>query len=605
MDSQLINIGKKLVVLTLIMGFLAMPVAPILAEETLAPVTPIVNVPSDSNLSEVLIVPDVVSSSSDAIVTPSVPVVDVIATSSVEVSTFASDTLPVIDIASDSPELSPDQSTPSLDQKVATFDQPGEDNFITKSDDSTDDQNLVASDELSFITLATDEEIANLAVSAEGSFTTTTAPVNNGEIAVSEENSFTTTTLPHEDNVTVSAEQSFNTLGAPTTDLVVSAEQDFTTLGLPNNDVVVSEENSFTTLPGGDHTDPVVSEENSFTTLGTPTDNNVSEEMSFTTLGGSGNPDDGENSFTTLSNSGGCVTNCGGGGGGGGGYILGENTYRCEVLITKFIRLGQLNDRREVIKLQAFLKVYEGFKNLNITGIYDMPTYRAVEIFQKRYNKDVLGPWGLADSTGYVYITTRLAINNIFCGRDTTNNTDLRDEFYRQYQEATGETFYPSAPTTIATSTDTGYYLDATTTEVSFTTPHLKRSWILASLSGLFGFVGDNLCWLLNLLLLLIIFFLLWLLWLAGLSDEDDSSAAQAGDATSVDVLGLPTDKIEEVNALNEPIVNSSLGMVGAIALEELMTEDDQVALADLAEEEDSQIPAANNDPDQETLLDK
>jgi hypothetical protein len=208
-----------------------------------------------------------------------------------------------------------------------------------------------------------------------------------------------------------------------------------------------------------------------------------------------------------------------------------------------------------------------------------------VEIFQKRYSQDVLGPWGITDSTGYVFITTRLAINNIFCGRSTANDLDLRN-FYREYELATGETFVLT-PVLDDDTTDDGYTLTSTTTTEATTTeeistPVVKRSWLMAGLGGLLDFVGDNLCWLLNLLLLLIIFFLLWLLWT---KDRDNSNYTEG-----------------ETEPLKGHIVNGDLGLIGAVALDEIMSEDDQLVLDALAEEEESQIPAANNDPDQNAI---
>ena len=34
-----------------------------------------------------------------------------------------------------------------------------------------------------------------------------------------------------------------------------------------------------------------------------------------------------------------------------------------------------------------------------------------------RYSKDVLEPWGLLEPTGYVYITTKKKINEIYCSK--------------------------------------------------------------------------------------------------------------------------------------------------------------------------------------------
>jgi hypothetical protein len=135
----------------------------------------------------------------------------------------------------------------------------------------------------------------------------------------------------------------------------------------------------------------------------------------------------------------------GGGGGGGGGQTSGT-TYapangpiiqppvtliqtsspavvsapvvsgECNYLL-EYLRYGRSNNPLEVIKLQGFLRNYEGFSNLQITGNFDEATLNAVNIFQERYSQDVLVPWGLESYTGYVYITTKKKINEIYCQR--------------------------------------------------------------------------------------------------------------------------------------------------------------------------------------------
>ena len=47
--------------------------------------------------------------------------------------------------------------------------------------------------------------------------------------------------------------------------------------------------------------------------------------------------------------------------------------------------------------------------------VYDRLTFDAVVRFQNKYNGDVLSPWGLQTDTGYVYLTTRKKINEIYC----------------------------------------------------------------------------------------------------------------------------------------------------------------------------------------------
>jgi hypothetical protein len=84
-----------------------------------------------------------------------------------------------------------------------------------------------------------------------------------------------------------------------------------------------------------------------------------------------------------------------------------------------------------VLKLQVFLRTYEGFSNVPTSGFYDKVTEEAVRAFQVRYGQDVLNPWGLGamEPTGYVFITTTYAINQIYCNRTTANNFDLRQVY--------------------------------------------------------------------------------------------------------------------------------------------------------------------------------
>ena len=139
-----------------------------------------------------------------------------------------------------------------------------------------------------------------------------------------------------------------------------------------------------------------------------------------------------EQSNTETEESGGTPT--GGGGGGGGGFssgtIAGESTIRDEGIVAgvacvpylhEYIQYGADNDPFEVRKLQIFLNGYLGL-NLDVNGIYDLDTFNAVKTFQTMLKDDILAPWvanGCLSSeemaTGYVYRTTRWAINNIFC----------------------------------------------------------------------------------------------------------------------------------------------------------------------------------------------
>lgn len=108
----------------------------------------------------------------------------------------------------------------------------------------------------------------------------------------------------------------------------------------------------------------------------------------------------------------------GGSGGGGGGSVLGTTTPAvCEPYITTFMRRGQTNDPEQVMRLQSLLKEYEGME-VPETGEYDVVSEAAIKAFQLKYADEVLAPWGIKEPTGYVFLTTRKKLNEVYC-----NNT--------------------------------------------------------------------------------------------------------------------------------------------------------------------------------------
>ncbi len=94
----------------------------------------------------------------------------------------------------------------------------------------------------------------------------------------------------------------------------------------------------------------------------------------------------------------------------------------CEYL-KEYMRLGINNNPTEVTKLQLFLKNFEGYTDLAVTGFFDITTDRAVRGFQDKYKTDVLDPWDLPGNTGYVYYTTKKKVNEIYCQRAFPLNT--------------------------------------------------------------------------------------------------------------------------------------------------------------------------------------
>jgi len=170
------------------------------------------------------------------------------------------------------------------------------------------------------------------------------------------------------------------------------------------------------TFDGVDTISGTTTEEGEFT-INITAINNCSELETSITLSVSGNDDNGGGG-----NGGG--GNGGGGSSSGGGYyrapqgeVLGATFDTCEPLLTEYLRMGQENDENQVRLLQAFLKGVEGY-DVEVTGFFGEKTDAAVRAFQLKYASDILDPWGITESTGYVYYTTQKKINEIYCERD-------------------------------------------------------------------------------------------------------------------------------------------------------------------------------------------
>ncbi len=328
-------------------------------------------------------------------------------------------------------------------------------------------------------------------------------------------------------------------------EVAVSAEVSATTLGAggPMTEIAISPEVSATTLSsGGPGSDPeiAISGEYSFTTLGNGgpvTEIAVSGEYSFTTLDGDDDDD-------------------GPGGGGGGrrrrspprGEVLGE-VLPCGEWLSKYIRYGWNNDPFEVLKLQYFLRTFEGFE-VGLTGVYDEPTLQAVMIFQRRYSDDVLNPWGLSvdQPTGFVFITTKLAINNIYCNRSTDTDLDLR-HIYDHYgpvglivdKEGAGN--YVAKPVTVATST----------WEYA---PEPTRGWLGAAAVGLLDFIKDKAA-LLFIMALAATIAVLWYLLMHSYKQRED--LAEEYYSTIPPPVVAPEEEVVEVRVRDEEISAADL----------------------------------------------
>ena len=103
--------------------------------------------------------------------------------------------------------------------------------------------------------------------------------------------------------------------------------------------------------------------------------------------------------------------------------------------LTENLRIDQNNDPKQVQKLQAFLQSY-GYEDVAVTGNFGETTLRAVESFQSEHADEVLNPWGYQadETTGYVYITTRKKINEIYCNQELSFTESNRQEIaaYRE-----------------------------------------------------------------------------------------------------------------------------------------------------------------------------
>lgn len=106
-----------------------------------------------------------------------------------------------------------------------------------------------------------------------------------------------------------------------------------------------------------------------------------------------------------------------------------------------YLKFGENNDSAEVLKLQAFLRLYEKIE-APLTGVFDEATFDAVSIFQERYKEDILAPWGYETPTGYVYITTKNKINEIFCNSEISLSDEQKIEIekVRNFIEEFGRT---------------------------------------------------------------------------------------------------------------------------------------------------------------------
>jgi len=122
-------------------------------------------------------------------------------------------------------------------------------------------------------------------------------------------------------------------------------------------------------------------------------------------------------------------------------------------LLTSYLQFGKSNNASDVTKLQAFLKESQGI-NVAINGVFDQQTENAVRAFQAKYLSQVMGPWGVKQPSGYVYITTVKKINELACNASLTlspSELAIIDAYKEQVEKNAAAA--ASAPTVESTPT--------------------------------------------------------------------------------------------------------------------------------------------------------
>ncbi len=258
--------------------------------------------------------------------------------------------------------------------------------------------------------------------------------------------------------------------------------------------------------------------------------------------------------------------------------------------LREFIKRGANNNPEEVKKLQSFLRIFEGHTEVSVTGIYDDVSYDATVSFQEKYREDVLVPWGHTKGTGFVYLTTRKKVNEIYCNRAFPLNSDQQKEVdaFKAYlmslsQNSAGGTVASGQPTPsyngqdvndvvgvsdqgknsdhlalggnsgeVKSTTTDENLLGTTTTKDEGTSDMKGRLRNLAAVvGGFFGGLFDSYWFVLLLILILILYFVL-----RSLYDEDDGGK---GDDENDDNDGAETENtVPEANTVPEVAPSAS-----------------------------------------------
>ena len=99
------------------------------------------------------------------------------------------------------------------------------------------------------------------------------------------------------------------------------------------------------------------------------------------------------------------------------GEVKGIDTRAEDDYLLEYIKLNADNNSVEVEKLERFLNEFEG-ENLPVNGIYEQADFNAVSEFQEKYSEEILSPWNYGKATGYVYITTKKKINELYSQKE-------------------------------------------------------------------------------------------------------------------------------------------------------------------------------------------
>lgn len=113
--------------------------------------------------------------------------------------------------------------------------------------------------------------------------------------------------------------------------------------------------------------------------------------------------------------------------------------------INNYLKIGQQDDdSKEITKLQLFLKNTEGSSHVQVNGVFDGDTLNAVKKFQEKYKEDILTPWGVSEPTGYVYITTKKKINELYCGEKFPLTLEQKTELEKHEQSLESSDLNPT-----------------------------------------------------------------------------------------------------------------------------------------------------------------